>query len=133
MKKRIPYGETRNRILAAIEESGGMTRAEIEKAVGLSREHVSVVVSRLNKAGAKGPKRIYISHYVHDQEGAKKYPRAVYCLGDNEDAKKPKTDVNKTRREWAALRLRRFKNSSVFNLGVPREILYKRGKTEQSV
>lgn len=130
---RIPYGDTKTKILALIEESGGMTRAEIEKAIGLPREHVSAVVSRLNKAGARGPKRIYISHYVRDQEGARNYPRAVYCLGDNEDAKKPKADANKTRREWAALRLRRFKNSSVFNLGVPREILYKRGKTEQSV
>ena len=129
---RIPYGDTKDKILALVEESGGMTRAEIEKAVGLPREHVSAVVSRLNKAGARGPKRIYISHYVHDQEGAKNYPRAVYCLGDNADALRPKANGKKTRREWASLKLRRLKNSSVFNLGMTREVLFKRGKMEQA-
>lgn len=132
MRKRIPYGETKNRILKLIEESGGMTRADIEKAVGLPREHVSAVVSRLNKAQAREPKRIYISQYVTDQEGAKNYPRAVYCIGDNADALRPKTNAAKTRREYAKLRLRRFKNSSVFNLGVPRAELYKRGKIESA-
>lgn len=133
MRKRIPYGETKNRILELIQESGGMTRSEIERGVGLPREHVSAVVSRLAKPGAKDPKRIYVSHYVYDQEGAKKYPRAVYCLGDNEDAKRPKANIKQRRREWSALKLRRAKNASVFHLGMTRRELYQRGKMEQAV
>lgn len=133
MRQRIPRGETKKKILDLLEESGGMTRFEIERAAGLSRSHAAAMVSRLSKAWPNEPKKIYVSHYVHDQEGSTKYPRAVYCLGDNADALRPKANPKKTSREWAKLRLRRLKNSFVFNLGVPRDILFKRGKIEGAV
>lgn len=117
------WGTVTERILAALEEVGPMTNAEICSHLQLDKCAVGAVVSRLSKASVRKPKRIYITHYVHDSEGARRYPRGVYALGDQPDARKPKSSTKEIKaRYWAKKKLR-MKANSVFHLGMSRDAL----------
>lgn len=114
------YGYHTQRILQLLEDEGPMSRAEICARLGVEKFVSSAIVSRLNRAWPKTPKRVYVSHYVYDMEGERRYPRAVFALGDLPDAKKPKADHKAVRRrsdqKMRALRTQNF----VFNLAKPR-------------
>lgn len=114
-----PPGKLVSAILGALERDGPMTRAAISKAIGADRLVVSAVVSRLSRVLPSRPKRIYVSHYVYDEEGARtNYPRAVYALGDLPDVKRPKPQP----REVIARRYRqrrKVKVSSVWEWAMP--------------
>lgn len=112
------WGQTVKDILAKLDECGECAPAEMASLLGLDRMNVSTIMTRLRRAGKKTPKRIYIVRYVHDGEGARRYPRPVYAIGDLPDAKKPKADVKANKRRYRqGLRLRMTANS-VFNLGM---------------
>ena len=115
------WGETTARILNLLATQGPMTRAELQQATGLERMYLSAVVTRLNREGAKTPKRIHIQGYVHDHEGKRKYPRAVYALGNAPDAKKPKSNPREIKRQYLARMKAKHKMNSVFNLGLTNE------------
>jgi DNA-binding Lrp family transcriptional regulator len=107
-------------ILNILEEDGPMTRAELVHALGMSRNIVSSVLSRLNRKQKTAPKRIYISHYQLDNEtGGRKYPRASYAVGDKPNAKK----VKATRAQNSLHYRNNLKGrvASVFDLGRTRE------------
>lgn len=114
------YGDVVDKIIAALEQCGPMTRTEICAEVGEDRMTISSVVSRLAKATKRKPKRVYITHYVYDMEGERRYPRAVYDLGDKEDARKPKASTKANRQRSDAKRRVINTCNSVFNLGLPR-------------
>jgi DNA-binding Lrp family transcriptional regulator len=104
-------------ILAALEADGPMTRSELVQALGMSRNKISSVLSRLSHKQQLVPKRVYISHYQMDSEaGGRKYPRASYALGDKPDAKK----VKATRAQLSAHYRENLKTrvSSVFDLAI---------------
>ncbi|CAB4151767.1 hypothetical protein UFOVP601_33 [uncultured Caudovirales phage] len=111
-----------SRILQLIEDEGPMSRAEICARLNLDKERSSAVVSRLNKPGARTPKRVYVCAYVYDMEGERYYPRAVFALGDLPDKPKPKVDLlavrKRSREKLKKLRTANF----VFHLALPRRV-----------
>lgn len=118
------YGEIVQKITDVLQELGPMTRIDICTELGIDRMNVSAVITRMAKPTPTMPKRVYISHYIHDVEGARNYPRAVYALGDKDDAKKPKRDRQKlleSKRRYKD-RIRKLNTmNSVFNLGLTRK------------
>jgi DNA-binding MarR family transcriptional regulator len=104
--------------LATIEEFGEVTAMELAEYLGITRYDACAVLNRMIKRTKAGLKRIYIIRYIHDHEGARKYPRAVYAQGDRPDAKKPKADQNAVKREYYARLRSRTTMNSVFNLGL---------------
>lgn len=104
-------------ILAHITEFGPATRAELCRALGRDREAVASVVSRLARAGRTVPKRIRIVDYVYEDEAGRRYPRALYDLGDGPDEVKPKPDTAANSARY--LQRNRTQVASVFDLGRP--------------
>lgn len=131
MKK--DWGSTVNQVHKALEELGPMTRIEICAQLGLDRNLVSAVISRMSRAGALVPKRLYVERYVYDSEHGRHYPRAVYAIGDKPDAKKPKRDQRAVRKRYRERLRSQMTMNSVFNLGLTRRQYeaIKRGKIEQ--
>ena len=116
-----PYGEVVGKVLKALEECGPMTRVEIECIVGLPKGELSPIVSRMNKPTPKSGKRIHITAWSYDAESERRYPRAIYALGDGKDVKKPKEPRIEIRRRYDAKRKLKYTTNSVFNLGKTRE------------
>lgn len=115
------WGDTTQRILALLEEAGPMTRSEVSKALGMQRNDCASILSRLCKATKRpvGPRRAHISGWVYDEEGQRTYPRAVYCLGDKPDVRKPKRDVKSNQKRFVEARKQRV--ASVWELGMTRK------------
>lgn len=121
MKTKKHYGELSALILDAIEAYGPMTRIELQTHIGQDSGGVSSVLTRLRKQHKTTPKRVYIKTYVHDQENARTYPRAVYALGDKPDAKRPRMSRLEIRRRYDAKKKKRYTMNSVFNLTKSRD------------
>ena len=103
---------------AAIVEHGEITAMELAEYLGISRYGAHAVLNRMNKRTKAGLKRIHIVRYIHDHDGSRKYPRAVYAMGDKPDAKKPKADQLAVKREYYARLKSRTTMNNVFNLGM---------------
>lgn len=104
--------------LATIKEFGEVTAMELAEYLGITRYDAHAVLNRMSKRTKAGLKRIHVVRYIHDHDGARKYPRAVYAMGDKPDAKKPKADQNAVKREYYARLRSRTTMNSVFNLGL---------------
>lgn len=115
---RKPHGTQVEPIMQALKDYGPMTMAEISDTTGIDWRIVSRVVGRLVTRTPKAGKRAYIKAYVYDHEGERMYPRAVYALGDKDNASKPKRDRNAVVRRWYAKRQAKTKVNSVFNIGM---------------
>lgn len=118
-------------ILQMLEDEGPMTRAEICKRLNRSKDEVAAVVSRLNKRSPVAGKRIYVKEYVHDMEGERTYPRALYALGGSKDAVRPVPDQKAVKRRYWARSQLKLKANSVFNLGLSRAQLRAMQKKEE--
>jgi len=118
---RVGYGESAKAILIALKEFGPMTRAELELIVNVKHDCISPIVSRLHKETPRLGKQISIVGYVYDAEGGRRYPRAIYALGDQQDAKKPKSSYKENRRRYDAKKKVMFSMNSVFNLAKTRD------------
>lgn len=114
------WGATVADILAVLNELGEATPVEIAESLGLDRMQISSIMTRLRKPGPVSPKRIYVVRYIHDHDGARRYPRPVYAIGDLEDAKRPKPDVKANKRRYTQGLRKRMTTNSVFNLGLTR-------------
>lgn len=114
------YGETSTKILEIVTEYGPMTRHEVCAHLGIDRAHVSAIITRMTKDTPVAGKRLYVESYVYDSEGQKRYPRAVYAVGNKPDAKRPKPDTKETRRRYLANVRKKMTCNSVFNLGLTR-------------
>lgn len=115
----MSYGKTILAIEIALSMHGPMTAAQLKEELNLGHKGtLTGVLYRMSKKTALRPKRIYISSWIHEHEGARRYPRAVYSIGDKRDKPKPKpmSGANKSKR-YRSLRVARLRNSSVFNLG----------------
>lgn len=104
--------------LATIVEFGEITAIELTEYLGICRYDAHAVLKRVNQRTKAGLKRIHIVRYIHDHEGARKYPRAVYAMGDKPDAKKPKADQLANKRAYYHRLKSRTTMNSVFNLGM---------------
>ena len=114
-------GEIVALILKALKDYGPMTRVELEGVVGVAKDQLSPIVSRMNKFTFKCGKRIHIKAWSYDAEGERRYPRAIYALGDGVDATKPKEARIEIRRRYDARRKLKYTTNSVFNLGKTRD------------
>lgn len=111
------YGDTVSDITRLLHEVGPMTRAEMCQQLGMDRMTLSAVVTRMNRPGKTYPKRVYVTGYVFDHDGKRRYPRAVYALGDAPDAKRPRSNVKENKRRYREAEKLRMTMNSVFHLG----------------
>jgi hypothetical protein len=117
------YGFLVQQIEKALSELGAMTGAELCQELGVEKAELSAVVSRMAKASKRLPKRLYIVGYTFEHETHdKRYPRAIYALGDLPDKPKPKPSRIDNVRRYTANKRKRLTGNSVFNLGLPRRI-----------
>ena len=119
-----PYGTLVAQITDALTINGPMTRKEICDFIGQHRSKIASVVTRMARATPQKPKRVYIKRYVLEQDGQRRYPRAVYALGDRPNARKPKSDVRANRKRYLANKIDKLRNTSVFNLALSRRELF---------
>lgn len=114
MSERKPYGY----VVAAIEnylrDFGPITPSELADALGCSRYTTSSVLHRMRTGS---PKRVYITDWIYDSEGARRYPRPRYALGSSPDAKRPTPNRKAVRRQSVQNRRNRLRTNFVFNLG----------------
>jgi hypothetical protein len=117
------YGYLVQQIEKALSELGAMTGAELCQELGVEKAELSAVVSRMAKASKTLPKRLHIVGYTFEHETHdKRYPRAIYALGDLPDKPKPKPSRIDNVRRYTANKRKRLTGNSVFNLGLPRRI-----------
>jgi len=109
-------GSKRAVVFEALLEYGPMTMAELVDTTGIDKYNAAAILQALCTPSSRKPKRIYIERYVFDHEGARRYPRAVYAVGDKPDAAKPKSDARATKRRYRAAKKTRMKANFVFNL-----------------
>jgi hypothetical protein len=114
------WGSVTREVLRMLEEDGPMTRAEICKQLGRDKDDIAAVVTRLHKRSPEAGKRVYVKEYVYDMEGERYYPRAVYALGDKQDAKKPVANQLEVKRRYRERHKKRYTANSVFNLALTR-------------
>jgi DNA-binding MarR family transcriptional regulator len=111
------------RVEDALAKEGPMTGAQLARHLGLKRENLAQTISRMSKKGRKEPKRLYIIRWTHEDEGARRFVRAVYALGDKKDATRPKYDLAAlaaTRRRYYHKRKKLITGNTVFNLAIPK-------------
>lgn len=113
------YGELVSAILKVLTEYGPMTRTEVCQTLGEDRMKIAAVFTRLNRTGDETGKRIYVVGYTDETEGSRRYPRAIYSIGDKPDAKKPKVDRSVVARRYRE-NLKKRRLNSVFALGMTR-------------
>ena len=117
------YGYLVKQIEKALSDLGAMTGAELCQELGVQKAELSAVVSRMAKASKTLPKRLYIVGYTFEHETHdRRYPRAIYALGDLPDKPKPKPNRLDNVRRYSANKRKRLTGNSVFNLGLPRRI-----------
>lgn len=107
-------------ILAALDFLGPSTYNEVAEYIGGDDARLlSSVMSRMNRASPKRPKRIYVVRFERDDRtGKRTYPRAVYALGDKPDALPVGCDRPAAQRRYREKRVGRYKMNSVFHLGL---------------
>ena len=101
-----------------------MTRDELCNSLDVNRMNISAVISRMIRPGIEAPRRLHISGYTHDSETGRRYPRAIYDLGDKPDAKKPNRQANLRDNRKRSDKRRAAHNTTnfVFNLARPRRL-----------
>ena len=109
------------RVLEAFAEFGRMTAQEFADWADISRYDAHAVLIRMNKRTKAGEKRIHIAAWVHEHDGARRYPRPVFALGDSRDKRKPKPDTRAIRVRHEAKKNKLFRMNSVFNMAMPRD------------
>ena len=113
------------RIMETIKDYGPMTQGELLDLLGGKKGNVYKVTMNLTKPTKRLPKRLFISAYVFDQEGQKRYPRPVFSIGDKPDVAKPVKDIPATQKRYREKRKSHVLLNSVFNLGLkPKAVLW---------
>jgi len=106
--------------LEAFAEFGKITAQEFADYADIDRYAAHAVLNRMIKRTKAGEKRAYIAGWVHSHDGARRYPRAVFALGDKPDNLRPKPNIGENRRRSEAKRNAKFRMNSVFNMGLNR-------------
>lgn len=114
MTRKCGIGEE---MLKALEDLGPMTSVEICASVGTTKSKSGAILGRLMKASPQRPKRVYIFGWTYDAEGARRYPRPIYAVGDKKDKPMPKRCHNENQRRYRSMKSKMV--NSVFQLGTP--------------
>lgn len=109
--------------LEAFKEFGRMTAQEFADYADIGRYDAHAVLHRMNKRTKAGEKRIYIAAWTYGHDDARRYPRPVFMLGDNEDKKKPKPNIRLNRQRSEHKSIKAIRMASVFNLAMPRDTI----------
>jgi hypothetical protein len=108
-------------IIQTLKDYGPMTRSDLEVALSLNKAQTSRLMKCIINASKRIPQRAHIRQYVYDQEGQKRYPRAVYVYGPGKNAEKPLPDKQAIQKRSRNKRKSLIATNSVFNLalGIP--------------
>lgn len=105
----------------ALHEFSKITAQEFADYADIGRYDAHAVLNRMSKRTKAGVKRIYIAGWTYVHDDAKRYPRAVFMIGDKEDKPKPKPNLRENRRRSESRRNTPFRMNSVFNMATPRD------------
>lgn len=106
-------------ITAILTEQGPMTTTELCVAMNLLKDEVSSVLSRMKLTTPNRPQRVHIIGYTHDAEGSRRYPRAIYAIGQGENVSHPKANKKANRKRYEANKKKKI--NSVWMLGANRQ------------
>ena len=118
--ERRKSGELVRQILEALEEHGPMTAIDVCRVLGYERTALSAVLFRMTKKTPRRPKRIYIKGYELEDPGHKRYPRAVFAIGNRPDADVLRGDPKENRRRYDKKKRMLRTTNFVFNLPLKR-------------
>jgi hypothetical protein len=107
--------------LEAFAEFGRLTAQEFADYADIGRYDAHAVLNRMNKRTKAGEKRIHVADWTYEHDDARRYPRAVFMLGDKEDKKKPKPNIRLNRQRSETNRNAQFRMNSVFNTAMTRD------------
>jgi len=109
------------KVLEALETFGQITAQEFADYADIGRYDAHAVLNRMAKRTKAGVKRIYVADWTHEHDDARRYPRAVFMVGDKPDKRKPQPDVRENRRRSEAKRNKTLRMNSVFNMALTRD------------
>lgn len=107
--------------LEAFAEFGRLTAQEFADYADIGRYDAHAVLNRMNKRTKAGEKRIYVADWTHAHDDARRYPRAVFMMGDKPDKPRPKPDIRLNRQRSEHKAIKAIRMTSVFNMGLPRD------------
>jgi hypothetical protein len=107
--------------LEAFAEFKRITAQEFADYADIGRYDAHAVLNRMNKRTKAGEKRIHVADWTYEHDDARRYPRAVFMLGDKEDKKKPKPNLRENRQRSETNRNAQFRMNSVFNMAMTRD------------
>lgn len=109
------------KVYEALHEFGQITAQEFADYADIGRYDAHAVLNRMNRRTKAGEKRIFVFDWTYDHDDARRYPRAIFRIGDRPDKLKPKPDVRENRRRSETNRNKVFRMNSVFNMAMPRD------------
>jgi hypothetical protein len=107
--------------MEAFEEFKRMTAQEFADYADLGRYDAHAVLNRMKRRTKAGVKRIHIAAWTYEHDDARRYPRAVFMLGDKEDKQRPKPNVRLNRQRSEHKTIKAIRMTSVFNMGLTRD------------
>ena len=107
--------------LEAFSEFGRLTAQEFADYADIGRYDAHAVLSRMNKRTKAGEKRIHIASWTYEYDDARRYPRAVFMLGDKPDKPKPKPNIRLNRQRSEHKIINAIRMNNVFNLAMTRD------------
>lgn len=109
------------KVFEALETFGQITAQEFADYADIGRYDAHAVLNRMAKRTKAGVKRIYVADWTYEHDDARRYPRAVFMVGDKPDKRKPKPDVRENRRRSETKRNKTLRMNSVFNMALTRD------------
>ena len=106
------------RALEAFDEFGRLTAQEFADYADIGRYDAHAVLNRMAKRTKAGEKRIHVADWTYEYDDARRYPRAVFMLGDKEDKQRPKPNVRLNRQRSEHKTIKAVRMTSVFNMGL---------------
>jgi hypothetical protein len=106
--------------LEAFAEFSRLTAQEFADYADIGRYDAHAVLNRMNRRTKAGEKRIHVADWAYEHDDARRYPRAVFMLGDRPDKPKPKPDIRLNRRRSEHKIAKEIRMTSVFNMGLTR-------------
>ena len=106
------YGSTVLCVEILLQELGPLTKAQLLEEIGCHKDCIASVLTRMKRS-----KRIHVCGWSHEQEGARRYPRAIYKLGKGVNKQKPESDLKANKLRYTNKLKTMNRTNWVFNLG----------------
>ena len=113
----------------ALHEFGKITAQEFADYADIGRYDAHAVLNRMSKRTKDGLKRLYVADWAYEHDDARRYPRAIFMIGDKPDKKKPKPNITANRRRHEQSKNRMYRMNSVFNMAMTRDKIREIRKT----